>query len=110
MNLLKETIDVILVCGHSPEQIIFIGSECSGHSCTWNEFKLLADHDYDNGFGITEVATDLVIVFSDRSKMFREEYNGSEFWKYSPLFRMPIDQKRISSLFIKGYFDLDEQE
>jgi len=98
MNLLKETLDDITQSGHTPADIVFIGSEGSGHSCTWEEFITLANFDYDAGFGAQEVATDLIIVFSDGSKMWRHEYDGSENWEYSAPFVMPKDRLPITRL------------
>jgi hypothetical protein len=98
MNLLKETIKAIEESDHTPEDIIFIGSEHSGHSCTWDEFKVLANIEYDSGFGGQEIATDLIIMFSDGMRMWRGEYDGSEWWDYSPPFTMPTTHKKILSL------------
>lgn len=102
MNLLQETIDDIQKSGHNPEDVIFIGSEESGHSCTWAEFCSLADQDYDESFCSQEVATDLVIVFNDGAKMWRGEYDGSEWWEYSTPFSLPGEKKLINRLFTKG--------
>lgn len=109
MNFLKETIDDIKDSGHSPDDIIFIGSEKSGHSCTWDDFCKLADNDYYNGFGGQSVAVDLIIVFSDGSTMWRGEYDGSEWWNYSKPFTMPEKLKKIKSLFPKeSWSDLED--
>ncbi len=97
-NLLEETIEDIARSGHAVEQIVFIGSERSGHSCTWDEFRSLADVTYDDGFGAQIVALDLVIVFSDGTKMWRHEYAGSEGWEYSTPFKMPKHLKPMSRL------------
>jgi len=97
-NLLAETIQDIAKSGHSPEDIIFIGSVGSGHSCTWSEFKALADFDYDSGYGGAHIAGDLVVVFSDGSDMHRGEYDGSEWWEYSRPFVRPEVELPISSL------------
>ena len=43
MNLLAETINAIHGSGHYIKDIVFIGSEQSGHRCTWKRFKELAD-------------------------------------------------------------------
>lgn len=102
MNLLKETILDIKSSGHTTEDIVFIGSEKSGHSCTWNQFIDLADMDYDQMSGSSRVATDLIIVFSDGSKMWRGEYDGSEWWEYSSPFKKPDETKPIESLFCRG--------
>ena len=113
MNLLQETIDDIKHSGHKPEDIAFIGSEDSWHSCTWDEFTKLADRDYDNGYGAQKVASDLIIVFSDGTKMWRYEYDGSENWDYSSPFKMPEvpeGTKPVTSLFVSpeymGWMDL----
>jgi len=98
MNLLKETLHDITQSGHTPADIVFIGSERTGHSCTWDEFQVLANIEYDNGFGSQEVADDLIIVFSDGSKMRRREYDGSENWEYSTPFKMPKERHPIKRL------------
>jgi hypothetical protein len=98
MNLLQETTECIARSGHTPEDAIFIGSTESGHGCTWDEFRSLADFDYDPGFGAAEVPTDLRIVFSDGSDMRRGEYDGQEWWEYSKPFVRPSEPKAIHTL------------
>ncbi len=107
-NLLKETTDIMLQYKKNPFDIIFIGSEHSGHSCTWEEFVVLADQEYYEGYGCTEVAIDLIIIFNDGSKMGRAEYDGSEWWNFMEPFKMPIKQKYISNLFGKHWKSLAE--
>jgi hypothetical protein len=102
MNLLQETIEDIIRSGHKTEDIIFIGSESSGYSCTWREYEILANHDYDDGFGAQKVASDLIIVFADGAKMWRSEYDGSENWEYVSPFKMPDKTKQIKKLFVNG--------
>lgn len=41
----------------------------------------------------TEIAADLVVVFTDGGFLRREEYDGSEWWEYEPPFRGPETQK-----------------
>jgi len=108
MNLLQETLEDIKQSNHTFEDIVFIGSESSGYSCSWEQFTLLADREYNDGFGAPEVATDLKIVFSDDCAMWRNEYDGSEEWLYSRPFKMPDDKKQIISLFTNhiGWDDL----
>lgn len=53
-NLLKETTGCIKYSGHTTADIIFIGSESSGYCCTWDEFTVLANKEYDSGFGAQE--------------------------------------------------------
>jgi hypothetical protein len=94
MNLLTETMESIETSGHEPSQIIFIGSEISGHCCTWDQFKELADKDYDAGFGAAKVADDLKIVFSDGSSMSRREYDGSPEASDGILWRRSTNQSK----------------
>lgn len=94
-NLLQETREAITKSGHSPDDVVFIGSEQSGHACTWGEFTNLADRDYDSGFGAAQVATDLVVVFRDGQKMWRGEHDGSEWWEYGTPFVAPAEPKPI---------------
>jgi len=102
VNLLEETIDDIKISGHTPEDIVFIGSEDTGHRCTWAEFQTLANIKYDAGFGAQEVASDLIIVFSDGARMERSEYDGSENWRYSKPFTMPTESHPITHLTVAG--------
>jgi hypothetical protein len=95
-NLLRETTIAITSSGHTPEDIVFIGSEKSGHSCTWQEFTVIADVEYDAGFGSQKVAPDLIIVFKDGQKMWRGEYDGSEWWAYSRPFVLPGERKPMT--------------
>lgn len=98
MNLLKETKEAIRDSGHKPSNIVFIGSRDGEYRCSWDEFKLLADVEYDAGFGAQEVATDLIIVFGDGQTMWRGEYDGSEWWDFSRPFKMPESSKPIMRL------------
>lgn len=80
INLLTETIDAIHAAGQTPQDIFFIGSPEAGHRCTWAEFEAMADFEYDEGYGLQNVARDLVIVFTDESRLERTNYDGSENW------------------------------
>jgi hypothetical protein len=83
INLLQETIAAIGGSGHTVEDIHFIGSEDGEYSMTWDEFVVVADVEYDSSYGSCEVATDLMIQFTDTSYMTRSEYDGSEWWDYT---------------------------
>lgn len=83
-NLLHETQDAITRSGHSVEQITFIGSADGTYRMTWDEFTGLANAEYDSGFGGAEVATDLIVLFSDGKRLWRGEYDGSEWWEFDP--------------------------
>lgn len=113
MNLKNETTEAVASSGHTPDQIIFIGSEKTGHRCTWEEFCKLADREYSSGYGASEVAKDLVVVFEDSQKLWRGEYDGSEWWEFSKPFEMPAESHPIETLFAAdkecvGWCDLSE--
>ena len=116
MNLLQETIEAVAESGHTPDQIVFIGSRVTGHSCTWDEFVVLADREYESGFGSQKVAEDLLVLFSDGQTMWRHEYDGSEQWMFSEPFEPPVERKPIRSLFVvanqvgwKALSEIDEE-
>ena len=99
MNLLKETIKMIKKSGHTPMDIVFIGSSASAFGCTWDDFKTLANHEYDNGFGGANVAGDLEIFFSDGNIMWRDDYDGAEWWNYSTTNKIPANIQPLKSIF-----------
>lgn len=100
MNLLKETIEAITESGHTPDDIVFIGSEQSGHECTWEQFQRLADVEYNAGYGAQKVASDLIIVFRDGQRMDRHEYDGSECWSVMAPFKRPAQSLPITRLLV----------
>lgn len=99
-NLLEETIESIEDSGHTVDDIIFIGSEKSGHSCSWDQFKVLADKEYGEGYGTPLVVKDLIIVFSDGQKMWRYIDEEDEGWEYSTPFQKPHQEFQIENLFV----------
>jgi hypothetical protein len=112
MNLLQETKEAIGLSGHTETDIVFIGSEKSGHQCSWDEFCVLADVEYSAGFGAAEVAQDLIIVFADGQKLWRGEYDGSEWWEFSKPLQRPDVALPIKTLVCLpeqgGWVDLAE--
>jgi hypothetical protein len=104
-NLLQETREAIKEAAKHPRDIIFIGSQHSGHRCTWQEFIGLADELYDAGYGGRIVAEDLIIVFSDSSSLVREEYDGSEWWRLVKPFTMPLVSYGIKHLFSDSFME-----
>lgn len=96
-NLLEETKYDIKQSGHEIKDVVYIGAQ-DGHSCTWPEFEKLADAEYNSGFGSPEVATDLLIVFSDGQYLKRAEYDGSEWWEYNPPIVIPTERKPVKRL------------
>jgi len=108
INFLEETGRAIDDSGHCWGDVDFIGSEETGHSCTVDEFKVIADEEYGNGFGAAKVASDLIIVFKDNTSMSRGEYDGSEWWEYRKRVEVPTELKPITRL-IGGAWDTVEE-
>lgn len=98
MNLLTETIKAIYTSGHTLQEVAFIGSPETGHRCTWLEFQQLGDIEYDEDFGVQNVARDLVIAFTDGARLERADYDGQESWKLIKPFRMPEQVHPIKTL------------
>ena len=82
-NFLEETEEAILDSGHKIEDVMFIGSSDGEYRLNYEEFKNIADFEYDDGYGGQEIAMDLIIYFKDKTYMKRGEYDGSEWWEYN---------------------------
>jgi len=78
-TFLKETEEMLKECGKSPQDVRWCGSAEFGWF-SWEEFVKLANFKYDTGFGLQEVAKDLMIV-GDGFWLERREYDGSEWWE-----------------------------
>ena len=98
MNLLVETILAIKKAKKTIKAICFIGSEDSKYSCKWTEFEKLANIEYNKGFGAQEVAKDLIIRFYDGSVMIRQEYDGSESWRFIQRINNWCEKKMIDAI------------
>lgn len=105
-NLLSETTQLMKSIEKQIKDIVFIGSLKSGHECSWSKFKKLADREYDSGYGSHQVSQDLVIAFSDGSMLTRGEYDGSEWWDYTAIFKRPDLKKPIKKIF-REYYESD---
>jgi len=81
MNLKKETTMLISNLDKEEKDVAFVGT--SDGSITFDEFKKMADFEYDDGYGCEEIRLDLVVVFNDNSWLSRFEYDGSECWQFN---------------------------
>lgn len=97
-NLLQETMKAISASDQTLSDIVFIGSEITGHQCTWAQFATMADVEYDEDFGRQNVARDLVIVFTGGDRLVRHDYDGEESWRHIKPFRMPEEVHPIMAL------------
>lgn len=102
MNLLEETTEILEGKGHSINDIVWVGN--LDFKIPLEQFLILANKKYDNGYGGEEVATDLLVVGQDWW-LERHEYDGAEWWEYK---KIPIEPESIEltkSLFT-GWNDL----
>jgi len=104
MNFLEETIYEIKHLGLKIPDIIFIGSQESGHSCTWKEFRKLAKVGYNNlsKYHKHQPGLDLIIVFKNGARMYLYKTDISISWYCTKIFRKPKNQLKIKKLFIPG--------
>ena len=103
MNFLKETIEFISDGCLNTDDIVFIGSIWLDYGCTWEEFKIIADFDYSNGYGIEHIATDLWIGFRCGSRMYRKGRDGKECWEWcSPDDALVVPESKRKILNLGG--------
>ena len=100
-NLLQETIKIIEEHGKNVESVKWCGTKEVHFE--WEEFKMLADIEYDSGYGSPDVATDLLIVGEDWW-LERHEYDGSEWWEFKEMPKQPNEPKTPNKL-IGGMWD-----
>lgn len=95
MNLLKETLEILKENGKQESDVLY----CCGDTFkfTWNNFKELADVEYDDGYGGAEVAENLKIV-GENFWLERGEYDGSEWWEFKELPNDSLELKVIKAL------------
>lgn len=116
-NLLKEILEFMNSFKLNPEDIDYIGSwtgrnSCTApeadvniirdeYSCTWEEFKVLADVEYSPYASKgNNVAIDLIIVFKNGGMMYIDdgEYGGGYEWFYNYPFVKPTETKPAKNL------------
>jgi len=107
-NLLEETEEFMRKAGLFWDEVIFIGSADKEYKCSVEEFKVLANHVYDPGYGAQEVASDLVIDFESGAHMSRYEYDGSEHWELYVDPPMREQTKKIHRLIGGMWATIDE--
>ena len=80
MNLWTETIETLRVNRKEWEDVLRIGTK-EGYIDKELFRKLARDTDYDDGYGASKVAEDLIIE-GKGFRMTRGEYDGSEWWNF----------------------------
>jgi hypothetical protein len=90
-NLYRETVFAITDSNHTIDDISWIGTYAFCID-TDQFFKIAENTNYDSGFGSAEIPVDLMIVFTDGSSLRREEYDGSEWWRFYPDLKKPTEK------------------
>jgi len=62
-NLLEETLEILGQYNKSELDVLWVGG--NKFKTTWENFKEVANVEYDSGFGSPQVAEDLIIMGSD---------------------------------------------
>ena len=105
MNLLRETIEELKENKKKEKDVLWVGSK--DNYITWNEFKKIADIEYDNGYGGQEIAMDLLIVGKD-FWLERQEYDGSEWWEFKETPCKPKAKGNIKKVVGSSWENLKE--
>lgn len=114
-NLLKETIECLEDNGKMPSDVLWVGRSkysCCGYEAgkaiyklqyyksTWRDFCSKADFEYDAGYGLPEIPTDLIVVGKD-FWLERHDYDGSEWWEFKTI---PEEPEETTELNLKVEF------
>ena len=83
-NLLKETKEILERHSKTFDDILFVGDKSDHSKITVKEFLEHANFEYDDGYGLEEINTDLILVGKD-FWLERHEYDGSEWWEYKSM-------------------------
>jgi hypothetical protein len=102
-NLLKETLEELEAKGKKESDVKWVGT--STHKTTWEDFKRIADVEYEAGYGAPKVAQDLLIV-GENWWLERSEYDGSEWWNYKELPKEPTEIIELKALTVNQADDL----
>lgn len=86
-NLLQETISILKENGKTLGDVLWIG--CKSFKISKEKFIELADKDYYSGYGIENVAEDLLVV-GDDFWLERHSYDGSEWWEFKKVPKEPF--------------------
>ena len=94
-NLWEETIETLKENKKTWEDVLRIGTK-NGYIKKELFKKLARETNYDNGYGASNVAEDLIIE-GKGFRLVRGEYDGSEWWDYIPLENF-IGNKKLENI------------
>lgn len=89
INLKDETLEILNEYDKTWDDVEWIGSVSRNLTIDKNQFLILADREYNNGYGGNEVSLDLVVVGKD-FWLERHEYDGSEWWEFKQIPEKPV--------------------
>jgi len=101
-NLLKETEEILTEHNLSNKDVLWVGSRDLWTA--WDNFKAVANVDYDSGYGVQEVMPDLLIV-GKYWWLERHEYDGLEWWEFKQLPERPDKNLTIKAVVRSEYED-----
>jgi hypothetical protein len=104
VNLLQETLNELANNNLTSSNVEWVGSKCGKFKISWDDFVKIADIEYDNGFGGNEIASNLVVVGKDWW-LSREEYDGSEWWRFNILPTQQEITQPFNCVLNKDYTD-----
>ena len=96
-NLLNETVAALRDAGKLPKDVLWVGTK-DVHT-TWDNFKKVADVQYDDGFGSPKVAQDLIVV-GEYWWLERHEYDGSEWWEFKSTPIRPTTMVKLNAVIV----------
>lgn len=100
-NLLEETIEILGENNKTVKDILWCGTKDIYFE--WEDFKSVANEDYNSGYGAQEVAGDLLIV-GENWWLERHDYDGSEWWEFKESIQKP-KVKRTPDKLTGGMWD-----
>lgn len=101
-NFWEETIETLKENGKTWEDVLRIGTK-EGYIKKELFKKLAKETNYDNGYGSSEIADDLIIE-GKGFRLVRGEYDGSEWWEFIILFNF-IGNKELKNIKVLSVRD-----
>jgi hypothetical protein len=108
-NLLQETTEKLMTHNKTWNDVLWIGG--FEFTISIEDFKRLANREYDDCYGAPMVAQDLKIVGKDWW-LERFEYDGAEEWVYMTYPAKPLEQKSVQRVITSeiGWQSLAEMQ
>ena len=107
MNLLKETTQVLKKNKLTVKDVLWVGTSDGKQTCSWEQFSKIANIEYDNGFGGSEIGENLVVV-GESWWLERGEYDGSEWWEFKSTPRLKSKTKMLTA--VRRNVDVEYEE